>query len=74
MQKKEEKEKAKARNEEIGTNERAVAHPPISAAQVLLTFPVHTAPPAPLMHCTKMGLSPERSYVRLASVNGFSGV
>ena len=27
MQKKEEKEKAKARNEEIGTNKRAVAHP-----------------------------------------------
>ena len=74
MQKKEEKEKAKARNEEIGTNERAVAHPPISAAQVLLTSPVHTTPPAPLMHCTKMGLSPERSYVRLASVNGLPDV
>ena len=74
MQKKEEKEKAKARNEEIGTNKRAVAHPPISAAQVLLTSPVHTTPPAPLMHCTKMGLSPERSYVRLASVNGLPDV
>ena len=49
-------------------------HPPISAAQVLLTSPVHTTPPAPLMHCTKMGLSPERSYVRLASVNGLPGV
>ena len=72
MQKKE--EKAKARNEEIGTTERAVAHPPISAAQLLLTSPVHTTPPAPLMHCTKMGLSPERSYVRLANINGFSGV
>ena len=74
MKKKEEKEKAKARNEEIGTNERAVAHPPISAAQLLLTSPVHTTPPAPLMHCTKMGLSPERSYVRLASVNGLPDV
>ena len=56
MKKKEGKEKAKARNEEIGTNERAVAHPPISAAQVLLTSPVHTTPPAPLMHCTKTGI------------------
>ena len=69
MKNKEEKEKAKARNEEIGKNERAVAHPPIS-----LTFPVHTVPPAPMMHCTKVGLSPERSYVRLANVNGLSGV
>ena len=74
MKKKGEKEKAKARNEEIGTNERAVAHPPISAAQVLLTSPIHTAPPAPLMHCTKMGLSPERSYVRLANVNDLPDV
>ena len=74
MKKREEKEKAKARNEEIGTNERAVAHPPLSAAQVLLTFPVHTAPPAPLMHCTKMGLGPGRSYVRLANVNGLPDV
>ena len=74
MKKKEEKEKAKARNEEIGTTERAVAHPPLSAAQVLLTFPVHTAPPAPLMHCTKTGLSPVRSYVRLANVNALPDV
>ena len=55
-------------------NEQWHIHPPISAAQVLLTFSVHTAPPAPLMHCTKMGLSPERSYVRLASVNGLPDV
>ena len=26
------------------------------------------------MHCTKMGLSPERSYVRLATINGLHDV
>ena len=75
---KKEKRKKKKRKQETKKlarmNKQWHIHPPISAAQVLLTFPVHTAPPAPLMHCTKMGLSPERSYVRLASINGFSGV
>ena len=48
MKKKEEKGKAKARNEEIGTNERAVAHPPISAASSAAHIPCPHSPASSL--------------------------
>jgi len=38
------KQRGKGKNEEIGTTEQAVATPPLPAAQVLFTFPVHTPP------------------------------
>ena len=64
IQKKEEKEKAKARNEEIGTNEQAVAHPPThlsSSSAAHIPCPHNTASSLDALH--KHGIRP-RAFLR----------